>query len=172
MLEVFHFDIIIIIVVLYSIIIGMYRGFYKQLLQTLALAIPIVIISLFYNDLDKLFSRLPFVDKVINYAYKGGKYFLNLTIETTKALLIIIVSFLVMYLFLKLIIRLLFITGKHNIARRKTLSSRLIGVSLGLCSGYGIILLLLVLITPIITNLGTGPLYINLLKIIPKVWVF
>ncbi|HEY8444964.1 MAG TPA: CvpA family protein [Bacilli bacterium] len=171
MLEIFHFDIIIIIVLLYSIVIGLFRGFYKQLLAFLALAIPMVAVYFLNDYLTKILLDIKIFETITNYIYKGGKYFLNITIEQVQTLLIFSLIFIISFIIIHGLIKLFIASKKRDAAKRKIFISRIIGVLLGLCNAYLILILILVLTTPLISNLGTGFLTNNFIKLVPKLFI-
>lgn len=105
----FNFDIIIIIIALFGIILGIYRGGYKQLQRTSSLLFPLII----------LYFLLPMISKIVNSSDKVvgfAKKFIFPKFETHLYLIINLFIGIVLYFILAMVIRLIFnLLQKKNI---------------------------------------------------------
>jgi len=162
----FNFDIVIIIIAFFLFVIGIYRGFYHQTFTTISLIVPVFVIYFFKDKVLSLFQTISNYESIINSIHRVTKYFLNLDIVALESFLVILITFIVVYLLMKLIL----LPFKRMNFRNNNHLSRLLGGAMGLVGAVVFVLLAFVLIVPISEFSQATPLTAAFIKLIPEVF--
>lgn len=145
----FNFDIIIIIIAIFGIILGIYRGGYKQIQKTSTLLIPLIILYFLFPLISKIFISN---DNFVAFA----KLFIFPNWEVHLYLIINLFIGIIMYFFFAMIVHLTFkLLQSKNIDYyliKKKKFGRVIAPFISLLSSYIIIFIVLYLSGPFINN--------------------
>lgn len=147
----FNFDILIIIIALFGIILGILRGGYKQLQKTSSIIIPLISLYFLLPIASKLIISS---DSLVEYA----KLFIVGTLEKHLYLIINLFIGIVLYLFLAIIIHLIFnLFQKKNIDYylvKKKKFGRVMAPFISLLSSYIVVFVILYISGPFVSNVN------------------
>lgn len=145
--ESFNFDIIIILILISSIITGLYFNLYRQGRRTAVLTLPIIILFFLYNFFYDSFSQMGFLNNSINKILEILKIKHQ---ETAFALIIYFISYILLGLAVRLIYSLFRVKVQKRVLNKSSTSSRILGSVFGLLNGYVIGMLLMFVLNPFI----------------------
>ncbi|MDD4063415.1 MAG: hypothetical protein WCR64_04160 [Bacilli bacterium] len=148
----FNFDIIIIIIAFFGVVIGIYRGLYTQLKKTASLTIPLIIL---YFLLPVISKNAISNDKFVNFV----KLFLFSKLEAHIYLIINLFIGIILYIGFAIIIYLIFnLFQKKDInyylLNKKTIG-RVIAPFISLLSSYIIVFMVLFVSSPFVNDTNT-----------------
>lgn len=154
----FNFDIVIIIIVLFSIIRGYNRGIYRQLSSSVAIIIPVLFIQFWGSDLYAWIVNIPVFQTISNFIYKGIRFVSNANEVYIQKILLYTVMFIIMYYLLKLVFKIFSPSREARILNEISNSSKFVGASLGLLVSYFLIVIGFIIIKPITNIVEDKPL--------------
>jgi len=146
--ETFSYDIIIILVLTISILLGIYFSLYRQLGNTLVLVIPFLLLYFLFNQIMEVYNRILGDTLFKNAAYR----------HLINAILVYIASFVLIGLVVKLIYRLFRPSVQKRVLHQPSKLSRAFGGILGMANGYLLCLILMFFLNPILKINQDDPL--------------
>lgn len=147
MFESFNFDIIIVLILISSIISGLYFNLYRQGRRTLGLILPMVILFVLFNSIFETIKNIGFIDNALNKILD----FLKITHkQTAYAVIIYFLSFTLLSIIIRAIYSCFRIPVQKRILNKATPTSRVLCALLGLLNGYVIGMILMFVLNPFI----------------------
>lgn len=146
--EAFNFDIIIILILLASVMAGLYYSLYRQSKKTLIIVIPFVILFFIFNEIMKIFNQIKFITSIRDSVFDFLK--INSYKNITTAIIVYIVSFLVIAFLVRVLLSVFNLSVQRQVMNKPKSASRLLGGLLGLLNGYLIIMILMFGVKPFI----------------------
>ena len=147
MLESFNFDIIILLILISSIIAGLYFNLYRQGRRTLALILPFIILTFIFNFIFDTIRNIEFINNVI---FNILGFFKIIHQETAYALIVYFLSFILLSLFVRIVYSLFRVPVQKRVLNKSTSTSRILGAIFGLFSGYVLGMLFMFILNPFI----------------------
>ncbi len=161
-----NYDIIAIIIIVFSIIFAYARGFFKQIKITLAIITPFLIIIFAKNFIDQIISNLSAIDGILLKIANILAFFTNITSDDLKLLIVYLAIFIVSSLVIRTIVNLFSLSKKKKVVTFKSKASQIIAAVLGLVRGLALVIVTLFLLKEITIINFTSPLTSTLVNVI------
>lgn len=147
--ESFNFDIIIILILISSIVSGLYFNLYRQGKRTISFIIPFIILYFSFNPILNNIKNISIINDpiigIINF-FKIETYR-----ESTYALIIYFGLYIALNLIIKLVYSLFRVPVQKRVLSKPSALSKLLSSFLGLLHGYVLVLLIMFVLNPLIT---------------------
>lgn len=164
-----NYDIVAIVIIVFSIIFGYARGFYKQLKTTLAILVPFLIIIFAHSVVVLIADKLNVIDAILVKIADIFAFFTLITIEDLKLIVIYLVIFLIVGLLVHLIVSIFSPSRRKKVITFKSKTSKFIAAGLGLLRGVALVVIVLFVIKEITIINFSSPLTKALLDIITPI---
>lgn len=145
--ESFNFDIIIILILISSIITGLYFNLYRQGRRTLVIILPIIILYFSYN---LIYDSLRSITVISNFILSLIEKLKFKNIDSTYAVVIYFFSYIFLGIAIRLIYSLFRVKVQKRVLSKATVSSKLLGAMFGILNGYVLGMLIMFILNPII----------------------
>lgn len=147
MFESFNFDIIIILILISSVLTGLYFNLYRQGRRTLVIILPIILLFFFFNS---IYENLIKINVINNALIKIVEVFKFKHQATAIAVIIYFLSYIILSIITRLIYSLFRVKVQKRVLNKATTTSRILCSVLGLLNGYVLGMLLLFILNPLI----------------------
>lgn len=141
--EIFNFDIIILIIIFFSIIFGAYYGIKREIRHFLVVFIPLLVLHFSFSDIivilrerTKIFS---YMQKIVYVITNNESY----NADLTAAIIISCLCYLILMLIVIFIMKAFESKNEKYLLKKETKKTRLFGGLLGIFQGYFISLIVL-----------------------------
>lgn len=146
--ESFNFDIIIVLILVSSLIFGLYFTLYRQLRRTIVLILPFVILSFSFNLIYRLITGVGFIK---DYGFKALEFIgFDTYVEYAFSLIVYFFSYLVIAIIIRVVYSFFRISVKNRVLGKKSGYSKVASALLGLLNGYILGMLLMFILSPFI----------------------
>lgn len=146
MFETFNYDIIIVLILISSVIMSLYFNLYRQGRRTLSLLFPFIIL---YFTFDVIYDNVINIDFIKNSITKITNIFQNKQI--TSALVIYILLYVILVLIVRLVYGLFKVPVQKRVLNKSTKTAKILSVLLGVINGYLLGMILMFALNPIIS---------------------
>lgn len=147
MFESFNFDIIIILILISSVLTGLYFNLYRQGRRTLITILPIILLFFSFNS---IYENLIKINVINNALIKIVEVFKFKHQATAIAVIIYFLSYIILSIITRLIYSLFRVKVQKRVLNKATTTSRILCSVLGLLNGYVLGMLLLFILNPLI----------------------
>ena len=153
--ETFNFDIIILLILIASIITGIYFGFYRQARKTFTILVPFIVLYFVFEKIILLLETLSFYSFIQDKVFKNVTKFIGLSqyLNTTTILVIGIIAYVLIALFVSFIFSLFKVSAIKQITKKPNTFSKVNACILAIINGYVLIIILMYSMKPL-TNLN------------------
>lgn len=146
-----NFDIIIIIIMLFAIIHGLIRGFYRQIIALLSILIPSLIVIFSGKMIANILKDISWTNTILKACFSVVKMIANFSYDGFVLWFNNIILFFILFLLLRLVLNRYFLNTKKLLSIKVTAKSRYLGGGIGLIIGLCFILYIYLLIKPMVS---------------------
>ena len=141
--EIFNFDIIILIIIFFSIIFGAYYGIKREIRHFLVVFIPLLVLHFSFSDIIVILRErteiFSYMQKIVHVLANNGSYNTDLIVATIISCL----CYLILMLIAIFIMKAFESKNEKYLLKKETKKTRLFGGLLGIFQGYFISLIVL-----------------------------
>lgn len=141
--EIFNFDIIILIIIFFSIIFGAYYGIKREIRHFLVVFIPLLVLHFSFSDIIVILREkteiFSYMQKIVHVIANNGIYNTDLIVATIISCL----CYLILMLIAIFIMKAFESKNEKYLLKKETKKTRLFGGLLGIFQGYFISLIVL-----------------------------